>query len=90
MKSMMGSLAFSQGVPMVSHGDEIGRTQKGNNNAYAQDNELTWVDWHLDARQTRAPRIHPSSLCPSRGESRCCAGATSSTVMNRRRRRGRT
>jgi isoamylase len=51
MKSMMATLAFSQGVPMVSHGDEIGRTQKGNNNAYAQDNELTWLDWHLDARQ---------------------------------------
>jgi glycogen operon protein len=51
MKSMLGTLAFSQGVPMISHGDEIGRTQKGNNNAYAQDNELTWVDWQLDARQ---------------------------------------
>jgi isoamylase len=51
MKSMMGSLAFSQGVPMISHGDEIGRTQKGNNNAYAQDNELTWLDWNLDDRQ---------------------------------------
>jgi glycogen operon protein len=51
MKSMMGSLAFSQGVPMVSHGDELGRTQCGNNNAYAQDNEITWVDWNLDDRQ---------------------------------------
>jgi glycogen operon protein len=51
MKSMMGSLAFSQGVPMISHGDELGRTQKGNNNAYAQDNEITWVDWNLDDRQ---------------------------------------
>jgi glycogen operon protein len=51
MKSMMGSLAFSQGVPMISHGDEIGRTQKGNNNAYAQDNEITWLDWNLNDRQ---------------------------------------
>jgi glycogen operon protein len=51
MKSMMASLAFSQGVPMISHGDEIGRTQQGNNNAYAQDNEITWVDWKLDDRQ---------------------------------------
>ena len=51
MKSMMGSLAFSQGVPMISHGDEIGRTQRGNNNAYAQDNEITWLDWNLDDRQ---------------------------------------
>jgi glycogen operon protein len=51
MKSMMGSLAFSQGVPMISHGDEIGRTQKGNNNAYAQDNEISWVDWNLNDHQ---------------------------------------
>jgi isoamylase len=47
----MGALAFSQGVPMISHGDEVGRTQKGNNNAYAQDNEISWVDWNLDDRK---------------------------------------
>jgi glycogen operon protein len=35
----------SQGVPMICHGDELGRTQRGNNNAYCQDNELTWIDW---------------------------------------------
>jgi isoamylase len=51
MKSMIGTLAFSQGVPMISHGDEIGRTQKGNNNAYAQDNEIAWVNWNLDDNQ---------------------------------------
>jgi glycogen operon protein len=51
MKSMMGSLAFSQGVPMISHGDELGRTQRGNNNAYAQDNEITWVNWELNDYQ---------------------------------------
>jgi glycogen operon protein len=44
-KNFMATLAFSQGVPMISHGDEIGRTQRGNNNAYCQDGELTWVDW---------------------------------------------
>ena len=33
---------------MISHGDELGRTQQGNNNAYCQDNELTWIDWNLD------------------------------------------
>ena len=47
-KNFLATLAFSQGVPMISHGDEIGRTQKGNNNAYCQDSELTWVDWELD------------------------------------------
>jgi len=48
MRNFIATLAFSQGVPMLSHGDEIGRTQHGNNNAYCQDNELTWVDWTLD------------------------------------------
>ncbi len=47
-KSMLATLAFSQGVPMLSHGDEIGRTQAGNNNAFCHDSELTWVDWELD------------------------------------------
>jgi isoamylase len=51
MKSMLASLAFSQGVPMLSHGDELARSQRGNNNAYCQDNELTWVDWELDGRK---------------------------------------
>jgi len=51
MRNFMATLAFSEGVPMVSHGDEMGRTQLGNNNAYAQDNETTWVDWSLEARQ---------------------------------------
>jgi glycogen operon protein len=47
MRNFLATLAFSQGVPMLSHGDEVGRTQRGNNNAYAQDNELSWVDWDL-------------------------------------------
>jgi isoamylase len=51
MRSIIATLAFSQGVPMLSHGDEIARTQHGNNNAYAQDNEITWVHWDLDDRQ---------------------------------------
>jgi isoamylase len=51
MRAFIATLAFSQGVPMLSHGDEIGRTQHGNNNAYAQDNETTWVNWDLDDRR---------------------------------------
>ncbi|MEO7217300.1 MAG: glycogen debranching protein GlgX [Gemmatimonadaceae bacterium] len=47
MRNMLATLAFSQGVPMLSHGDEIGRTQHGNNNVYAQDNEISWVNWVL-------------------------------------------
>src|SRR5580692_8579569 len=42
---------WSQGVPMLLGGDEMGRTQRGNNNAYCQDNELSWFDWKLDDRR---------------------------------------
>ncbi len=46
-RNLMATLILSQGVPMLLGGDEIGRTQKGNNNAYCQDNEVSWVDWSL-------------------------------------------
>jgi glycogen operon protein len=49
-RNLLLTLLVSQGVPMLLHGDEMGRTQQGNNNAYCQDNELTWVDWDLDER----------------------------------------
>ncbi|QAT82029.1 glycogen debranching protein GlgX [Corallococcus coralloides] len=47
-RNLMASLFLSTGVPMIVAGDEMGRTQNGNNNAYCQDNELSWVDWSLD------------------------------------------
>lgn len=47
-RNLMATLLLSQGVPLLSHGDELGRTQKGNNNAYCHDSPLTWVDWDLD------------------------------------------
>ncbi|MFC4590424.1 glycogen debranching protein GlgX [Sphaerisporangium corydalis] len=46
-RNLLTTLFVSQGVPMLLHGDEIGRTQHGNNNAYCQDNEISWVDWSL-------------------------------------------
>jgi isoamylase len=51
-RSLLATLACSQGVPMLSHGDELGRSQHGNNNAYCHDGPLTWVSWDLndDAR----------------------------------------
>jgi glycogen operon protein len=49
-RNLLLTLLFSQGVPMICGGDEIGRTQKGNNNAYAQDNPVSWFDWSLDDR----------------------------------------
>jgi isoamylase len=44
-RNFITTLLLSQGVPMLCHGDELGRTQQGNNNGYCQDNELTWIDW---------------------------------------------
>jgi len=49
-RNFLSTLLFSQGVPMICGGDEIGRTQNGNNNAYAQDNPTSWFDWELDDR----------------------------------------
>ncbi len=50
-RNMLATLLLSQGVPMLCSGDEIGRTQRGNNNAYCQDNEISWVDWKLSKPQ---------------------------------------
>ncbi|MEO6886149.1 MAG: glycogen debranching protein GlgX [Jatrophihabitantaceae bacterium] len=66
-RNLLATLFLSQGVPMIAHGDEIGRTQQGNNNGYCQDNELTWMDWaHVDVdllafsrRLAELRRAHP-------------------------------
>jgi glycogen operon protein len=50
-RNFLTTLLLSQGVPMLAHGDELGRTQRGNNNVYCQDDELSWIDW-------RAAREH--------------------------------
>jgi glycogen operon protein len=47
MRNLLGTLLLSQGTPMLLAGDEFARTQQGNNNAYCQDNEISWVDWSL-------------------------------------------
>jgi glycogen operon protein len=52
-RNMLATLLLSQGVPMLLGGDEIGRTQGGNNNAYAQDNEISWFTWQLTQRDRR-------------------------------------
>jgi glycogen operon protein len=67
-RNFLTTLLLSQGVPMVLGGDEIGRTQRGNNNAYSQDNELSWYDWEnvdeelmqFTARLIRFRRAHPA------------------------------
>jgi isoamylase len=52
MRNVLATLMVSQGTPMISHGDEFGRTQRGNNNVYCQDSEIAWMDWTL--RETNA------------------------------------
>ena len=52
-RNLLASLMLSQGVPMMVAGDEIGRTQHGNNNAYCQDNEISWVDWAMTPEKTQ-------------------------------------
>lgn len=66
-RNFLATLFLSQGVPMLLHGDEIGRTQGGNNNAYCQDNEISWVDWrniddsllHFTQKLIRYRKDHP-------------------------------
>ena len=67
-RNMIATLMVSQGVPMLLHGDELGRTQKGNNNGYAQDSELTWINWdaadqpliEFTAALSKLRREHPT------------------------------
>ncbi|MBT2793174.1 glycogen debranching protein GlgX [Paraburkholderia strydomiana] len=53
-RNLLSTLLLSQGTPMILAGDEFGRTQKGNNNAYCQDNEISWVDWEGIDEEGRA------------------------------------
>ncbi len=61
MKNAIAMLLISQGVPMILMGDEIGRTQQGNNNTYCQDNDLNWMDWALV--ETNADLLRFASRC---------------------------
>jgi len=67
-RNFLATLLLSQGVPMIAHGDELGRTQLGNNNTYCQDSELTWIHWQeadealieFTASVARLRRQHPT------------------------------
>src|SRR6202044_4022726 len=54
IRNMLATLLLSQGTPMLLAGDELGRTQQGNNNAYCQDNEISWMDWAVRAEEDQA------------------------------------
>jgi isoamylase len=89
-RNLLATLLLSQGVPMLSHGDEIGRTQQGNNNAYCQDNEISWLDWNLDARKSSLldftrrlialRREHPNFRRPKFFQDRAIRGAAERDV----------
>ena len=91
-RNFLATLLLSQGVPMLLHGDELGRTQQGNNNTYAQDSEISWVHWDqadrplmeftaaliaAAARATRRSGASGSSPAP-----RCAAAASGSTTSS--------
>jgi glycogen operon protein len=57
MRNLMGTLLLSAGMPMMTAGDEIGRSQRGNNNAYCHDSELTWLDWQHEGWQQDLFRV---------------------------------
>lgn len=79
-RNLLATLLLSAGVPMLSHGDEIGRTQQGNNNAYCQDNEISWSNWsardpalegfvkRLIALRMRFPQLRQEAFFTGRGE----------------------
>ena len=75
-RNILATLILSQGSPMILAGDEFGRTQHGNNNAYCQDNEVSWVDWRLaEENATEVAFVR----------TRCCRGSASSPARSTRR-----
>jgi len=62
VRAMLTTLFLSQGVPMLTAGDEFGRTQRGNNNAYCQDNDISWIDWSAADRELLEFVTHLSEL----------------------------
>jgi glycogen operon protein len=89
-RNFIATLMFSQGVPMLCGGDEMGRTQRGNNNSYCQDSEISWHDWNLDdkrralleftSRIIRYRRDHPNFHRRSFYESDPTVGAQPANV----------
>jgi len=86
-RNLLATLLLSQGVPMLAHGDEIARTQRGNNNGYCQDNEITWMDWRGVADAPRPDEPAPpeqDDLDPDAAERRALLDFTRHVVWLRR------
>ena len=78
MRNFLTTLFMSQGVPMLLGGDEFARTQRGNNNAYCQDNDITWYKWEFDDEQKRLLEFTTKLIALAQGASRICTVASSS------------
>jgi glycogen operon protein len=91
VRNFLATLLLSQGTPMICGGDEIGRTQRGNNNAYCQDNDISWYDWELDderkalleltKRLIALRRDHPALHRARFFEGRCIRGTEVRDIM---------
>ena len=90
-RNLLATLVLSQGTPLLVAGDEMGRTQRGNNNAYCQDNETSWVDWDLDderrallemtKRLLRLRREHPALQRAKFFQGRAIYGTSLTDIM---------
>ena len=80
VRNLLATLLLSTGVPMLVAGDELGRTQRGNNNAYCQDNELSWVDWTAVDGALRGVRRPRADGCAA--PRRCCGRRRSSRATS--------
>ena len=85
-RNLIATLLLSEGVSMICGGDELSHSQNGNNNAYCQDNQLTWMNWEFDERKTqflefvkKCANICASSLCCSEGNSSSVAPSAART-----------
>ena len=85
-RNLITTLLLSQGVPMILGGDELGRTQGGNNNAYCQDNELSWFDWtdvdvdFRDVVPSRSPSCAAATRCSAAAAGSRAGGSATSTT----------
>jgi isoamylase len=84
IKNFAAVLFLSQGTPMFVAGDEIGRTQRGNNNAYCQDNEISWFDWRLVEENADLFRFHRELIAFRRSQTNLQRRSFLSGVKNRR------
>ena len=80
-RNFIATLMLSEGVPLLLGGDEFARSQDGNNNAYCQDNELTWFDWKAVAAEHRPGASSPPACVACANSTRCSGAASSAPAL---------